>query len=153
MTTTGKTVTGRRPHGSRQPIIDSSAAPVRRQGRPVEAETRGSGASPPPLLSAAEVKAHIPDSASRFKGRSIAKNRTVKEHEPLVSVGQHESRGTPDARYLGIADQALHQQEREAGNVVVMAGNPAHSGEEAVSPKSTRKTQREARYLLHYRQG
>ena len=83
----------------------------------------------------------------------MSKNKTAKKHDRLVSVGQHESRGIPDVRYLGIADRALNQQENEVEDVEVVAGNLAYSSERTTSAKSTRKAQREARYLLHYRQG
>ncbi len=67
----------------------------------------------------------------------MTKKRTVEKHGRLVSVGAHESRGIPDARYLAIADRVLNQTENEVQDVEV---------------ESTRKAQREARCLLHYRQ-
>ena len=82
----------------------------------------------------------------------MTKNKTVKKHDRLVSSGPHESRGVPDARYLGIADRALHQQENEEEDGEALAGSPAHSAEDAPSPKSNATTQQDARYLLHYRQ-
>jgi hypothetical protein len=146
MAATSKTVVGRKSHGLRQAIVGSSTATVR---TPAEAGTRGSGANPPPLLSKAEIEAYIPESQPRFGGDSTTSNETAKKHERLVSVGQHESRGIPDARYLGIADRVLNQQENEEESVEVLA---AHSREGAPSPKSNARTRRDARYLLHYRQ-
>jgi hypothetical protein len=100
-------------------------------------------------LSAEEIDAFLPNSESRFGGHPMTKNETAKKHERLVSVGQHESRGIPDVRYLGIADRVLNQQENEEESVEVLA---AHSCEAAPLLKSSVKTRRDARYLLHYRQ-
>jgi hypothetical protein len=82
----------------------------------------------------------------------MTKNETAKKHGRLVSVGQHESRGIPDVRYLGIADRVLDQEENKEGALEVLAGSLAISSEDAPSPKSNAKTRRDARYLLHYRQ-
>lgn len=83
----------------------------------------------------------------------MTKNKTVKKHDRLVSAGPHQSRGIPDARYLGIADRALNQREKEAEDFETVAGSTAHSSEKAPALKSNSKTQRDARFLLHYRQG
>ena len=152
MTASCKTVTGRRPHGFRLSIIHSSTAKDRAHRWPGEAGRRGSGASPPPLLSAAEIEAFIPDSEARSGSHATTKNNPAKKRDQVVSVGEHESSGIPDIRYLGIADRALDQQENEVETAEVVAGKLAHSGEESRLPKSMREVQREARYLLHYRE-
>jgi hypothetical protein len=83
----------------------------------------------------------------------MAKNKSVKKHDRLVSAGTHESGGIPDARYLDIADKVLNQQEnKKEEEVEVLAGNLAHSSEAAPSAKSIARTRRDARYLLHYTQ-
>jgi hypothetical protein len=153
MTGRCETVTGGKFHGFRQPIIDSSAAPVRAKSLPLEAGIRGSGASRPPLLSAAEIEACLRDSESRFGGHSMVKTKTAKKHDLVVSVGQHESRGIPDARYLGIADRVLDQYEERAEEFATVADRVAYSSERVRLSKSKSKTQRDARFLLHYRQG
>ena len=86
MTATFKTVTGRKSHGLRQPMIDSSPSPIRTRSHPVEAATRGSGASPAPLLSATEIEAFISNSEFRFGGHSMTKHETAKKHERLEPI-------------------------------------------------------------------
>jgi len=83
----------------------------------------------------------------------MVKTKTVKKHDPLVSVGQHESRGILDARLLGIADRVLDQYEERAEDFATVAGSVAHSSERVRVSNSKSKTQRDARFLLHYRQG
>ena len=83
----------------------------------------------------------------------MVKTKTAKKHDLVVSVGQHESRGIPDARYLGIADRVLDQYEERAEEFATVADRVAYSSERVRLSKSKSKTQRDARFLLHYRQG
>jgi hypothetical protein len=146
MITRCKNVTGRKSHPFRHAIIDSSAAPVRQYDWPPEAATRGSGASPPPLFSAAEIAAGLPSLVS------LLRDKRITENSALVSVGTHESRGIRDSLFLGIADRVLNQQENKEDNREVLAGNRTHAGEEPPAPTSNANTRRDARYLLHYRE-
>jgi hypothetical protein len=146
MITRCKNVTGRKSHPFRHAIIDSSAAPVRQYDWPPEAATRGSGASPAPLFSAAEIAAGLPSLVSRLRDKPMTENSA------LVSVGPHESRGIRDALFLGIADRVLNQQENKEDNREVLAGSLAEASEETPFPESDTKTRRDARQLLHYRQ-
>lgn len=146
MSTTRKT---RKSHGSRQPVIDSSTMPVRTRSWAAEAGIRGSGASPPPLLTVAEVDAHL--CGTPIRCRPMTKNATARKHSGLVWAGPHESRGIPDARYLGIADRVLNQEVNKEGDAD-FAGDSVHFSEQAPSYKSNATNQRDARYLLHYRQ-
>ena len=46
---------------------------------------------------------------------SASQNKTLQNHDHLVSVGRHESGGVPDAYYLSLADQLLSRPIGDAG--------------------------------------
>lgn len=118
---------------------------------------------------------------SRFRLDSVAKNKTLRNHDQLVSaLGRYESREVSEARCLGLADQMLDQSEdrleiRDAGKkkdyqsietnpqqpvkragvdiFPYATGFPAHPSDVAASPMTKSKNRQQARFLLHYRQG